>query len=81
MMKWSQKVVGAAVGVVAFTAMGIQPVMADGSLDRIKKQGYVNTAVNQELPYAELKSNGDMVRGEDLTHFYKQIGFVRHLRR
>ena len=61
MMKWSQKVVGAAVGVVAFTAMGIQPVMADGSLDRIKKQGYVNTAVNQELPYAELKSNGDMV--------------------
>ena len=50
MMKWSQKVVGAAVGVVAFTAMGIQPVMADGSLDRIKKQGYVNTAVNQELP-------------------------------
>ena len=28
-----------------------------------------------------MKSNGDMVRGEDLTHFYKQLGFVRQFRR
>ncbi|HIN58582.1 MAG TPA: ectoine/hydroxyectoine ABC transporter substrate-binding protein EhuB [Gammaproteobacteria bacterium] len=60
-MKWSHKVVGTAFGFLALAAIGIQPVMADGSLDRVKKQGYVNTAVNQELPYAELKSNGEMV--------------------
>ena len=60
-MKWSHKVVGTAFGFIALAAIGIQPVMADGSLDRVKKQGYVNTAVNQELPYAELKSNGEMV--------------------
>jgi polar amino acid transport system substrate-binding protein len=60
-MKWSHKVIGTAVGVLVLAATGMQPVMADGSLDRIKKQGYVKTAVNQELPYAELKSNGEMV--------------------
>ena len=60
-MKWSHKIVGTAFGFIALAAIGIQPVMADGSLDRVKKQGYVNTAVNQELPYAELKSNGEMV--------------------
>ena len=60
-MKWSHKVIGTAVGFLVLAATGMQPVMADGSLDRIKKQGYVKTAVNQELPYAELKSNGEMV--------------------
>ena len=50
-----------AAGLAALAAAGLQPAMADGSLERVKNQGYVVTAVNQELPYAELKSNGDIV--------------------
>ena len=36
-MKWSHKVIGTAVGFLVLAATGMQPVMADGSLDRIKE--------------------------------------------
>ena len=60
-MKLANQTIGVVAGLAALTAAGLQPAMADGSLERVKNQGYVVTAVNQELPYAELKSNGDIV--------------------
>ena len=60
-MKFAKYTIGAVAGLGILAAAGLQPAMADGSLERVMAQGYVVTAVNQELPYAELKSNGDIV--------------------
>ena len=60
-MKFEIRTIGAAAGLGMLAAASLQPAMADGSLERVKEQGYVVTAVNQELPYAELKSDGAIV--------------------
>ena len=56
-----KKTLSAIAGLIVLSTISLQPVIADGSLEKIKNQGYVVTAVNQELPYAELKSDGSMV--------------------
>ena len=60
-MKFANKTIGAVAGLTALAAASLQPAIADGSLERVKDQGYVITAVNQELPFAELKSDGQLV--------------------
>ena len=59
-MKLARKTFGAVAGLSALAAVSLQPAIADGSLEKVKSQGYVVAAVNQELPYAELKSDGSM---------------------
>jgi polar amino acid transport system substrate-binding protein len=60
-MKLAIRTISAAAGLGILATASLQPAMADGSLERVKIQGYVVTAVNQELPYAELKSDGSLV--------------------
>ena len=60
-MNLARHTIGAAAGLAMLAAASLQPATADGSLERVKAQGYVVTAVNQELPYAELKSDGEIV--------------------
>ena len=60
-MKLAKQTIGAVAGLGALAAAGLQPVIADGSLERVRDQGHVMSAVNQELPYAELKSDGQLV--------------------
>jgi polar amino acid transport system substrate-binding protein len=59
-MKLAKKTFGTLAGLSALAAVSLQPAIADGSLEKVKNQGYVVAAVNQELPYAELKSDGSM---------------------
>ena len=59
-MKYVNRTIGAVVGLTALAATTLPPAMADGSLQRVKKQGYVVTALNQELPVAGIKSNGEL---------------------
>jgi polar amino acid transport system substrate-binding protein len=60
-MKLANRTIGAVAGLTALAAASLQPAIADGSLERVKNQGYAISAVNQELPYAELKSDGELV--------------------
>jgi len=60
-MKLVNKTIATVAGLAALGALSLQPAVADGSLKRVQDQGYVVTAVNQELPYAELKSDGTLV--------------------
>ena len=60
-MKLANRTIGAVAGLTALAAASLQPAIADGSLERVKNQGYAVAALNQELPFAELKSDGSMV--------------------
>jgi len=60
-MKLADRTIGAVAGLAALAAASLQPAIADGSLERVKNQGYAVSAVNQELPFAELKSDGELV--------------------
>jgi len=60
-MKLVRETVIAVAGLSVLAVVSLQSVAADGSLKRVQDQGHVVTAVNQELPYAELKSDGSMV--------------------
>ena len=60
-MKFVNRTIGAVAGLTALAAASLQPAIADGSLERVKNQGYAVAALNQELPFAELKSDGSMV--------------------
>ena len=60
-MKYKSRAIVAVLGLAAVAASGLQPAVADGSVARIKSQGYVVGAVGQELPFAELKPDGSLV--------------------
>ena len=59
-MKFKSRAIGAACGLAALAASSLQPALADGSVARVKSQGYVISAVGQELPFAELQPDGSL---------------------
>lgn len=60
-MNFKSRAIGAGFGLAALAASSLQPAIADGSVARVKSQGYVVSAVGQELPFAELKPDGSLV--------------------